>query len=60
MITELEIQLREMFSHGICRLQGFDFKFVQSTPEMLIYPGLSMLAKRFSLLKVVCGPKWML
>jgi hypothetical protein len=45
MITELEIQLREKFSHGICRLQGFDFEVVQSMPEMLIYSGLSMLAK---------------
>jgi hypothetical protein len=60
MITELEIQLREKFSHGISRLEGFDFEVVQSTPEMLIYSGLSMLAKRFSSLKVVCGPKWML
>jgi len=58
-MAEPEIELREEFSHGICRLEGFDFAVVQSTPEKLIYPGFSLLAKQLSLLKVVCGPKWM-
>jgi len=58
-ITEPEIEFIEEFSHGICRLEGFDIEVVQSTPEMLIYPGFRLLAKRLSLLKVMCRPKWM-
>ena len=58
-IAEPGFKFWEEYSHGICRLEGFHCEGVQSTPEMLIYPGFRLLARRFSQLKVVCGPKWM-
>jgi len=59
-IAEPEIEFRDKLSHGISWVEGFDFEICQSTPEMLIYPWFRLLAKRLSLLKVVCRPKWML
>jgi len=58
-IAEPQIEFREEFVHGICWLEWFDFVVFQSTPEMLIYPCFGLLAKWLSLLKVMCGPKWM-
>jgi len=58
-IAEPKIEFRQELSHGICWLEWFDFEVFLSTPGMSIYPGFRLLAKRLSLLKVVCGPKWM-
>jgi len=58
-IAKPRIQFKEDFSHGIYRLEGFDFEGIQSTPEMLIYPGFRLLAEWSSLVKLICRPKWM-
>jgi hypothetical protein len=58
-IAEPEIELRVDFLHGICRLERFGFEVVQSMPEISTDPGICLLAKPLSLLKVMCGPKRM-
>jgi len=58
-IATTEIEFKVELSWGIGWVESFDFEVVQSTPEMLINPGCPLLAKPLSLLKVVCGPKWM-
>jgi hypothetical protein len=48
------MEFREQRSHGISRLEGFDFEVVMSTPETLVYSCSHLPAKQLSLLKVVC------
>jgi len=40
-IPEPEIEFREQLWQGIFWLEWYNFEVVQSTPEMLTYPGFS-------------------
>jgi hypothetical protein len=58
-IQQSSPSLKSSSERTFCRLTRFDFLVVQSKPELLIYPGFWLLARRLSWLKVVCGPKSM-
>jgi len=58
-ITEPIIKIRHVLCQCICWLKWFDFEFVQSMPQMLIYPPICSLPKWFCLVNVVRWPQWM-